>query len=299
MTDTVISCRNVRHSYNGVEVLHGLDFDVRRGEITGLLGKNGAGKSTSINILMGFLMPDSGSCTIFEHPSHALPPQVRARIALLHEGFVQYTFMTIAEVEQFYAPFYPRWESRVFHNIIERMGIPKNRRISRLSCGQRSQVTLGLMLAQHADLIILDDYSLGLDVGYRRLFLDFLRDHVQRNGTTVLLTSHVVQELENLLDSLVILQKGVVLENARHTDFMRSFTRYDLPVSEAGKSLQNGDGPIFRIEYGADRLMLFSRESRDVIAAYLADRGIPVPAGGLEPVSMTLEDAFLGLTGRY
>lgn len=297
--DTVIRCRNLRHSYNGVEVLHGINFDVRRGEIVGLLGKNGSGKSTSINILMGFLQPDSGDCSVFGHPSHALPPDVRSRIALLHEGFVQYNFMTIAEVERFYSGFYPRWESRLFHEIIGRMNVPQTRRISRLSCGQRSQVTLGLMLAQHADLIILDDYSLGLDVGYRRLFLDYLRDYVRRSGTTVLLTSHVVQELENLLDSLVVIQRGTVLENTGYARFMKSFSRYDLPLSPAGEALQSEDGPIFRVERGADRLMLFTRADTATLAAWLAEKGVSCHEEELVPVSMTLEDAFVGLTGRY
>ena len=179
------------------------------------------------------------------------------------------------------------------------MDIPFTRRITRLSCGQRSQVTLGLILAQRAELMILDDYSLGLDVGYRRLFLDFLRDHVRRYGTTVLLTSHVVQELENLLDSLVVIHKGTVLAKERQADFMRSFMRYDLPLCTAADELRNNDGPLLRVERCADRLMLFSRAQPEEMRAFLEARGVDCPDGAPQPVPMTFEDAFVGLTGRY
>ncbi|CAK7021576.1 MAG: Vitamin B12 import ATP-binding protein BtuD [Desulfovibrio sp.] len=297
--DEIVCCQALRHSYHGVEVLHGIDFCVRRGEVVGLLGKNGAGKSTSINILMGFLRPDSGRCTVMGHPSHAIPRQVRARIGLLHEGFTQYNFMTIGEIERFYAAFYPQWDSSVYYDLVDRMGMPVNRRITRLSCGQRSQVTLGLILAQQADLMILDDYSLGLDVGYRRLFLEFLRDYVRRRETTVLLTSHVVQELENLLDSLIVIHRGTVIANERYDDFMQSFYCYELPLSAAGDALRADDGPLLRVEKRVDRTMLFSRAAPQEMSSFLDARGLVGPDGPPVPVVMSFEDAFVGLTGRY
>ncbi|MFT4301063.1 MAG: ABC transporter ATP-binding protein [Desulfovibrio sp.] len=297
--EEMVCCRALRHSYHGTEVLHGIDFSVRRGEVVGLLGKNGAGKSTSINILMGFMQPDSGLCSVMGHPSHSIPPQVRARIGLLHEGFTQYNFMTIAEIERFYAAFYPQWDSTVYYDLVNRMGVPANRRITRLSCGQRSQVTLGLIFAQQAELMILDDYSLGLDVGYRRLFLEFLQDHVRRRGTTVLLTSHVVQELENLLDSLVIIHKGAVLANERYDNFMHSFFCYRVPLSQAGEALQDNDGPLLRVERGVDHLMLYSRAMPEEMRFFLESRGVNNLDGPPAPVPMSFEDAFVGLTGRY
>ena len=104
----VIACRNLRHSYGSKEVLSGLDFTVAPGRIFGLLGKNGAGKTTTINILMGFLQPASGDCRIFGEPSHDIRPETRTRIGLLHEGHLQYDFMTVRQVERFYSGFYPR-----------------------------------------------------------------------------------------------------------------------------------------------------------------------------------------------
>lgn len=156
-SQVVVSCRNLRFSRGATEVLHGIHFEAASQGIIGLLGKNGAGKSTTIGLLMGNLTPDSGECRLFGEPSHDLSNETKVRIGILHEGFVQYDFMRIAEVERFYSRFYPRWDASLFWNLVDRMHAPSSRRIAKLSCGQRSQVTLGLLLAQRPDLLILDD----------------------------------------------------------------------------------------------------------------------------------------------
>ena len=153
--ETVIECKNLRHCYNKTEVLHGIDFKIEQGGIVGLLGKNGAGKSTTINILMGFLQPSSGECSVLGFPSHSIPPKQRRNIGLLYEAFIQYDFMTIQEIEEFYAAFYPNWDKRLYYDLTDRLKVSRKQQIARLSCGQRSQITLGLILAQQPKLMIL------------------------------------------------------------------------------------------------------------------------------------------------
>ncbi len=106
----LIKCEDLRFSYGESEVLHGINFEVHKGQVVGLLGKNGAAKSTTINILMGFLSPDFGKCSVFGYPSHNLPEAERRRIGLLHEGFTQYDFMSIEEI----SVFYPSWNKTVY-----------------------------------------------------------------------------------------------------------------------------------------------------------------------------------------
>ncbi len=297
--DALVQCAELRHSYGKKEVLHGLSFSVESGGIVGLLGKNGAGKSTAINILMGFLRPDSGKCSVLGCPSHSIAPAVRARIGLLHEGFVQYDFMSIAAIERYYAAFYPAWNRDLYYDLVNRLDVPHSRRVSRLSCGQRSQIVLGLILAQQPDLMILDDYSMGLDVGYRRLFLEFLREYVDEHATTVLLTSHVVQELDEFLDELIILHHGTVLVKSGKQAFMDAFRRYDLPRTEQTAALAAG-GPVVNIESTRTGVSLFGYAGARETTDWLRGCGVgEAQLVGLAPVSMTFEDAFIGLTGRY
>ena len=300
MSFPVVLCRQLRFSRGTTEVLHGIDFSVPKGGIVGLLGKNGAGKSTTIGVLMGYLAPDAGECRVLGQPSTSLSEDVRERIGLLHEGFIQYNFMTIEEIERFYAPFYQKWDSSVFWDLVNRMHIPKTRRISRLSCGQRSQITLGLILAQQAELLILDDFSLGLDVGYRRLFLEFLRDYVNKTNATVLLTSHVVGELDEFLDHVIVIKEGRVLCDESRADFRAKYHRYVLPVAGGAIALEADGRNAINVEHDPDRASIYSTEPIDVVRAWLKTRRIDESAvAALCEEPMTFEDTFVGITGRY
>lgn len=217
----IIEIKNLSHTYGNNIIYENLNLDIYRGSIFGLLGKNGVGKSTLINILMGYLKPISGECLIFGEPSHNISSQTKQEIALLHEGFITYDYMTIEEVENFFAPFYSHWKKKVFYDLIDLMGLEYSQKIDSLSFGQKSQVVLGCIFAQNAQLLMLDDYSMGLDAGYRRLFVDYLKEYIQGTDKTVLITSHVMSDLENLIDDMVIVQKGGII----HKDTMANFNK--------------------------------------------------------------------------
>ena len=164
--EQIIECNNLTHYYGKRLIYENLSFTVPKGRILGLLGKNGTGKTTTINILSGYLKPRSGECRIFGQEIQTMPPSLRRNIGLLIEGHVQYQFMTITEIEKFYAAFYPgQWKKEAYYELMNKLKVAQGQRISRMSCGQRSQVALGLILAQNPELLVLDDFSLGLDPG--------------------------------------------------------------------------------------------------------------------------------------
>ena len=211
MQEPVISCEHLTHFYGKRKIYEDLNFTVEPGRIVGLLGKNGTGKTTTINIMMGYLKPRSGRCTLFGEDVQHLRPDTRRRIALLLEGHVQYSYMNMGQIERFYSAFYPRWNRDAYYGLMEKLKVAPGQKISRMSNGQRSQVALGLILAQNADLLVLDDFSLGLDPGYRRLFCEYLRDYAKAEGKTVFLTSHIIQDLEKLVDEVIIMDYGSIL----------------------------------------------------------------------------------------
>ncbi len=292
----LVSCKNVRHSYATKESLSGISFDVVRGGVFGLLGKNGAGKSTIINILMGFLRPTHGECTVLGEPSHALSPKTRERIGLLHENFIQYDFMSIAELERYYAAFYPLWQNDIFFSLIDKLRVPYTRRLSGMSCGQRSQVVLGLIMAQRPELMILDDYSMGLDVGYRRLFMDFLREYVNTYKTTVLLTSHVVQELDGIIDNMIVLGEGKVLVSGTKESFMNEFSCFSFERSTQSENLE-AQAFIQNIEHIGKKTFLYTFSTAEQVQKSLQNAAVAHLDFTKEP--MSFEDAFVGLTGKY
>jgi ABC-2 type transport system ATP-binding protein len=277
-------------------VLNGLNFSVERGRVFGLLGKNGMGKTTTINILMGFLRPTSGQCMVLGENSHSLSPETRTRIGLLHEGHLAYDFMTVSQIENFYASFYPNWRKEFYYELIDKMGVSHNHKLSNMSCGQRSQVALGLILAQNPELMILDDYSMGLDAGYRALFLDFLQAYVHENNNTVLMTSHIIQDLEKIIDEALIIGRQQVLLQMTIREFMQTFHRFSFYSSRTDLNL-SPDDVIRNFEVIKNMNTVYTFIAADECQKYLQNRGIEFT--DFHETAMTLEEAFIGITGKY
>ena len=236
--EPVISCEHLTHYYGKRKIYEDLNFTVEPGRIVGLLGKNGTGKTTTINILMGYLKPQSGRCTLFGEDVQHISPETRRRIALLLEGHVQYSYMSIGQVEKFYSAFYPKWNRDAYYGLMEKLKVAPGQKIARMSNGQRSQVALGLILAQNADLLVLDDFSLGLDPGYRRPFCEYLRDYAKAEGKTVFLTSHIIQDLEKLVDEVIIMDYGNILVQKEAAALMGEYpgmTLEDIFIELTGK----------------------------------------------------------------
>ena len=296
-SESVISVKNLTQRYGTGRVIYSdLSFEVPKGRILGLLGKNGTGKTTTINILMGYLRPQKGECRIFGENITELSPATRARIALLIEGHVQYSFMTIGQIERFYSSFYPKWNRDAYYELMAKLHVSPGQKISSMSCGQRSQVALGLILAQNADLLVLDDFSLGLDPGYRRLFIDYLREFAKAEEKTVFMTSHIIQDLERLIDDCIMLDYGKILTQMPVDELLRDFSRYTLPTdvpvekfTESGLFINPG-----KIK---NELEFYTFKPLDEVRSQLSTLG--VDASGLERREMSLEDAFIGLTGKY
>lgn len=293
--ENVIECRHLTHYYGKRLIYEDLNFNVPKGRILGLLGKNGTGKTTTINILSGFLQPRSGECLIYGEDIQRMNPIVRQRIALLIEGHVQYSFMTIEEVERFYSAFYPRWNKEAYYELMKKLKVAPGQRVSRMSCGQRSQVTLGLILAQNADLLVLDDFSLGLDPGYRRLFIDYLREYAKAEDKTVFLTSHIIQDMERLVDDCIIMDYGRILVQRSARDLMERFRRYTFKT-DFGDEFP-ADPAIWHPAVIKDEAELWSFEQPEYVAGWLNGHGIAFSE--LEDGRVSLEDAFIGLTGKY
>lgn len=296
MASYAIECNNLTHYYGKKMVYENLNFRVEDGSILGLLGKNGAGKTTTINILNGFLQPRSGECLIYGENSQHLSPSNKARIGFLIEGHIQYTFMNIHQIEKFYSRVYRRWNPEPYWELMSKLQVTPRQKISTMSCGQRSQVALGLILAQDPDLLILDDFSMGLDPGYRRLFIDYLREYAKAQKKTIFTTSHIIQDMERLIDDVLIMDYNCVLAQQNVNDFMRSFKQFYLEVEDPSIDLKKEDF-VVNVEKVHDKVEIYTYESEAFVKKFLEKNGIQHRA--FQQVEMGLEDAFIGLTGKY
>ncbi len=297
-----IEINGLCHNYGKRELYNNLSINFEKGKIYALLGKNGVGKTTLIQILMGFMRPVSGQCRIFGDASHAIRPSTRQRIGLLFERHLAYDFCTIEQIERFTRKFYSRWRPELYYNLVEKLGLPMSHRIAHMSEGQRSQVVLGLILAQDPELLILDDYSMGLDAGYRRLFVDYLCEHLRDGKHTIVVTSHVIQDMENFVDEAIFMRRDKALHSTSLKQFMHDFTCYKVTYFHNQEHMQDllqqcPDDFFVNLEWHKEYVEIFSYRHREEMEKILVERG--VPQASIQEVVMDMEDAFIGFTGRY
>lgn len=291
-----IECKNLTHYYGKKLIYENLSFNVEEGKILGLLGKNGTGKSTTINILNGFLQPTEGECLIYGENSQKLSPATKMRIGFLIEGHIQYSFMNIHQIEKFYSGFYPRWNSTPYWELMSKLKVTPRQKISNMSCGQRSQVALGLILAQDPDLLILDDFSMGLDPGYRRLFIDYLREYAKAEQKTIFTTSHIIQDMERLIDDVLIMDFNRILAQQPIEKFMSDFKQFVIHLENHNTIIPETDMAV-NIERVKDTIEFYTYATAEEVKAFLAERAIGFT--DFRERKMSLEDAFIGLTRKY
>ncbi len=289
-----IKCENITHYYGSRLIYENLSFDVKRGSILGLLGKNGTGKTTIINILNGYLKPHSGLCSIFGEPMDSIRPETKARVGLLLEGHVQHDFFNVVQIEKFYSQFFPTWNRDLYFELLKRLQVTMKQPLSTMSCGQRSQVALGLLFAQDPDILILDDFSMGLDPGYRRLFVEYLREYATAEDKTIFLTSHIIQDMELLIDDCMILDYGRILTHRPTAEIMDNFKRYTFASDK--DDIKIDDSRLWNLERVASGgWECYSFCGEEELLQILT----PSLTSSVESESLTLEDAFIGLTGKY
>lgn len=294
--EQIIECNNLTHYYGKRLIYENLSFTVPKGRILGLLGKNGTGKTTTINILSGYLKPRSGECRIFGQEIQTMSPSLRRNIGLLIEGHVQYQFMSITQIEKFYAAFYSgQWKKEAYYELMNKLKVAPGQRISRMSCGQRSQVALGLILAQNPELLVLDDFSLGLDPGYRRLFVDYLRDYARSEGKTVFLTSHIIQDMERLIDDCIMMDYGKILIQKPIAELLNEGRRFTCTVPEGYELPATNE--LYHPSVMRNQLETFSFLPPEAVENKLKEMAVPYT--DLHNERVNLEDAFIGLTGKY
>ncbi len=211
MSEPMIEIRGLSKSFGRCRVLDGVDLTVPRGAVFGFLGLNGAGKSTTIRILLGLLRPDGGACRVaVTDPLHE-PIATRRRVGYMAENQTMYAWMKVGEIIAWCGRFYPNWDAGLAEELRGQMGLAADAKVGTLSKGQTSKLALLLALAHRPELVILDDPVLGLDPLARR---DFLRDvigQLQARDVTVFFSSHLLYEIEPICDHVAILHGGRIV----------------------------------------------------------------------------------------
>lgn len=286
-----IETRRLTKHYGTQCVVNQLDLNVPRGCVYGFLGRNGAGKSTTIKMLMGMAHADYGTAKLLGEDIATIRPEIRQRIAYLAEGHPLYRWMSVGEAVRFTRKFYDTWNGELMEQILDHFALPRRAKIRRLSKGQQAQVSLALAVAPEPELLILDDPTLGLDTVVRRDFLESLIQIIQRRGRTILFSSHVLGDIERVADRIGIMVEGVLRVDCPTEHFKESFRKLVLHFA--------GTPPVPPVAKGIVGSWLVGNRLELNVVNY--DEGHRLLAESLDPLSvevieLNLEDAFIEYT---
>ncbi|MFI8516726.1 ABC transporter ATP-binding protein [Streptomyces sp. NPDC085481] len=279
-------------TYGDVRAVDGVDLTIRRGETVALLGRNGAGKSTTINLLLGLDEPVSGRVRLFgEPPARAV---AAGRVGAMLQDTRPVPRVTVRELVTFVARAYPA-PMRV-DEALELAGLTglAGRRVDRLSGGQAQRVRFAVALAGNPELLVLDEPTAALDVEARQTFWDAMRGYARR-GNTVLFSTHYLEEADASADRIVVVDSGRILADGTADQLKRAaggtVVSFDLAGGPTeGLSLLPG---VTAVEIRGDRAHLRSADSDATVLTLAARDSIR----GLEVAPVSLNDAFLALTG--
>lgn len=277
--------------YAGKRVVNGVSLTIEEGSVYALLGRNGAGKSTTIKMLMGLVHPDFGSATVLGEDAHQMSAETRAKLAWVGEGHPLYQWMTIEGAIRFARPFYPVWHDDLVEQVIAHFDLPRRRRLIRLSRGQRAQVSLALAVASDPKLLILDDPTLGLDTVVRRDFLESMIQIIQQEGRTIIFSSHILSDVDRVADQIGIMVDGVLRVDAPIDRFRDALRRIVLDLPQPTKTAPECPGLVSWQQSG-NRLELVVVDYGEAHQEFIES----LSPKSHDVLELNLEDAFVEYT---
>jgi len=243
---TAIAVRDLRKSYGELEAVRGLSFEVQVGEVFGLLGPNGAGKTTTVEILEGYRKRDAGEVEVLGTDPAKAGGDWRERIGVVLQSSAMYETVTVAESLKIFAGYYR--EPRPVDEVVELIGLQekRNNRVRLLSGGQRRRLDLGLALVGDPELLFLDEPTTGFDPGARRRAWEMIRS-LRSLGKTILLTTHYLDEAEQLADRVAVLRQGKIAAVGAPAELTGSTLQTEIRYRENGREVVVHTGEPTRV----------------------------------------------------
>jgi len=208
--DSVIQARGLTRYFGDKCAVDSVSFNVPKGSVFAFIGRNGAGKTTSIRMILGLLEPTRGSSTILGYDSSYLPPEIRARIGYMAEGHPVYSWMRVGQYAGFQKGFYGNWNQDIFATVIDYFSIDPRTKAGSLSHGQRAGLHLAMTLAIEPDVLMLDDPATGLDPAARRSLLEAMIYFTRSRERTIFFSTHLLDDVERVADYVAVLDYSVL-----------------------------------------------------------------------------------------
>lgn len=282
----MIEVRNVMKEFDGFRALDDMSMTVPTGAVYGLVGPNGAGKSTIIRHLTGIYRQDAGEITIDGAPVFE-NPEVKSRIAYIPDDIFYYANASIREMMDFYRSIYPHFDAERFKKLADVFGLDPKHQMRRLSKGMQKQAAFWIAVSLRPEILILDEPVDGLDPVMRRRIWSIIMADVAENGTTVLVSSHNLRELEDVCDSVGIMNKGKIMIERSLNELQENIVKIQLALPD-GESLPEGLDILHKSNTGRLQSLIMHGTQEELTEKLQSAHPLFIDA-----VPLTLEEIFI------
>jgi ABC-2 type transport system ATP-binding protein len=219
----IIRMDEVSKAFGRTRALDGVNLAVQPGRIIGLLGANGAGKSTLLRTIIGLYLPDQGRVETFGCLARDLGPKELARIGYVHQEGELLNWMTVGQLLRYVAAYYPSWNRDLERKYIADFDVDEKARVGSLSPGERQKVAILIAIGFEPELLILDEPASALDPIARARFLDLLLELIQTENRTILISSHILSDVEKVIDHVIIMDRGRISRDTSFDDLREEY----------------------------------------------------------------------------
>jgi len=220
--ENVVELKNVTKKFKDFSVKD-IDLQVKKGFVTGFIGANGAGKSTTIKMMMNLLRPDDGEVKVFGLDYKTHEKAIKERIGFVYDGNVFFEGLNLKDIKRIVEPAYKHWDEKLFYDYIEQFELPLNKSIKTFSKGMQMKASLAIALSHHAELIIMDEPTAGLDPIFRRELLDLLQELMIDGNHTIFFSTHITTDLDRIADYIAFIHEGELIFNQSIHDVAENY----------------------------------------------------------------------------
>ena len=237
-TENIVELQNVRKKYKGF-TLDGISLSLPRGYIMGLIGPNGAGKTTTIKILMNMVKRTGGHVRVFGLDPQKNAKRIKNKVGYLGEEQHFYGNKTVAWTGNFVSSFYDDWDTNAFQSLLTSFQISRTKKTRELSKGMKVRFSLALALSHHPELLILDEPTAGLDPVIRREVLELLRKKAKSEGKSVIISSHITDDIMRTADLVAFLIDGKIILTSEKDELLSNWKRIHFKKGALGGGIVN------------------------------------------------------------
>jgi ABC-2 type transport system ATP-binding protein len=227
----ICQLNNVSKWFGRTKALDGVDLCIHSGSIIGLVGSNGAGKSTLLRHIIGLYLPDEGTCTTLDIEAKKLSPKELARIGYVHQEGELLEWMNVGQLIRYVSAYYETWNKDLEARYIKDFDLNLKDRVGALSPGQRQKLSILLAIGFEPELLILDEPASALDPLARRQFLNLMLEMIQTQNRTIVISSHILSDIEKIIDHIVIMDKGKILRDCGLDALQEEFCQITLTAT--------------------------------------------------------------------